>query len=420
MNSFSNNSPTPTKLRVICLNVGFNVMKNQIAGSEGAFVKLCQSKGESCITNSARLISTYDLVMLQEVSAQEWPVFLDYVRQLGRDRGANYQAFVSYYFGNWITAIVYDENVLGRGIQVTPIDFELYETISVKKTGSRGVIVVWFEKYNLMAVNLHAPHNVKLQEMIESRLDQTKQYLHQLKIGAGRIQRVLMGGDFNDDNSIALIPGFKMRAFGHELKLPVDPSLIPKTCCYDSNYKFTGDYILDSREQSADLQQGEYFGFPPGYRRGIDLYSDHDPVILITHLDGIAQPVAEKTKASPLKLEGMVVKGRIQTSGDYVEIQFPQLDQDQLLALAQNYVKEKGLNWQIRKPHAWTDYNSMPHITLHPSMKKFKGQEATAKLGKLYHFAAGKSRWVVVGAELPSGYRCEYECHLSIGQQRIK
>lgn len=129
--------------------------------------------------------------------------------------------------------------------------------------------------------------------------------------------------------------------------------------------------------------------------------------------------VAESQSDIMLRLKGMALTGKIQTSGSYVEIQFPQLDQDQLFLLAQDYVGSKGLKWEIRKPYAWTDYDSMPHITLHPSMKKYFGEDVTVRLGEIYHFTAGRSHWVVVHADLPSKFKCEYACHLSIGQRRI-
>lgn len=400
-------------------------MRNQVAGSEAAFVKLCQSQGQNCIANSAKLISNYDLILLQEVSAAEWPNFLVHVQQLGKQRGSNYQGLISYYFGTWITAIIYDENVLGHGFQITPPLFELYEESSRQKTGSRGIIVVWFEKFSLIAINLHAPHNIHLKDTIEKRLRDSEPFLQKANIMKGGIKkedikRVIMGGDFNDDRSAVFKEDFSINAYGLRLKLPIAPDLIPKTCCFDSNYQYAGDYILDSRLLPLDQTKDEYFGVPMGYRRGIDLYSDHDPITYITHID--SSPLAAK---KPIEnelptLKGTTARGRVRTSGSYVEIQFPTLNQDKLVLMAQRYVKEKKLDWAVRKPYAWTDYDSMPHVTLHPSMKKYYNEEVEVTFGELSHFTEGRSRWVVVHAKLPPKFKCEYECHLSIGQQRFK
>lgn len=82
-----------------------------------------------------------------------------------------------------------------------------------------------------------------------------------------------MLGDFNDDSKQLLRD--KIEVLGMTLDFP-PKTKGPKTCCYDSNYAFVGDYILDS-----GWKKGTYFGIPKGYTRP-PYRSDHDPVVLET------------------------------------------------------------------------------------------------------------------------------------------
>jgi hypothetical protein len=72
-----------------------------------------------------------------------------------------------------------------------------------------------------------------------------------------------------------------------ELRLPLFNE-IPTTCCDDVDYNSVdirgeppstgfGDYILITDYDNKNL----YFGLPLDYDRNINLYSDHDPVVLI-------------------------------------------------------------------------------------------------------------------------------------------
>lgn len=88
--------------------------------------------------------------------------------------------------------------------------------------------------------------------------------------------------------------------------------------------------------------------------------------------------------------------------------------------VARSYVAEQGLGWKIQPPRAWTDYQTGPHITLTGDMKKYSGEMVDVQLGKLYHFEDGPSRWVAFHAKLPAKFTCPYECHVSVGQQRVK
>jgi hypothetical protein len=106
--------------------------------------------------------------------------------------------------------------------------------------------------------------------------------------------------------------------------------------------------------------------------------------------------------------------------GGFTSVRLNDLDEYELLQIARKYVEIKGLkDWNVRKPHAWTDYKSGPHITLGKQYAKYAGQPVTVHLGSLYHFM-DQSRWVAYHVKLDSDFlSCPYECHMSIAQQRI-
>jgi len=116
-----------------------------------------------------------------------------------------------------------------------------------------------------------------------------------------------------------------------------------------------------------------------------------------------------------------IYSGIVKKSGSYLEIALENVDADELYQMALQYVKEKGLvDWKIRKPYAWTDYGSSPHVTLNPKSVVNVGDKVQGiTLGKLYHFKTETSRWVAINVNLPKPFTCEYECHMSIGQQRL-
>lgn len=135
----------------------------------------------------------------------------------------------------------------------------------------------------------------------------------------------------------------------------------------------------------------------------------------------IPQPLLKK----PAALLGRTFRARILLSGTYVEARLLDVDENDLFAVAQQYVAKKGLPWKIRKPHAWTDYNSAPHVTLDPAVLKTGAArigdviEVTLE-GPVHHFVDPPSRWVVVEVTLNPPLPCPHGCHVSIGQERVK
>src|ERR1035438_3722436 len=109
--------PKSTKLKIATFNLAFNVMANQVAGSEAPQVELCKASyaegGFACTKNAAKFISQYDLFGLQEVN-------LNYLDDLKVNiRAANPKASFVFthatYFGNWGVLIGFNERVTGSG-----------------------------------------------------------------------------------------------------------------------------------------------------------------------------------------------------------------------------------------------------------------------------------------------------------------
>lgn len=256
-------------LNMICLNMGFNVMSNKVAGSESDFVKLCQkeypkyqgwtssTKQISAATyNAARFLAEFDIFALQEVNEQYKHTLFDTIKYQNMNK--NFHFLSSYYDKNKTASIVigFDKDLTGPATEIT----------HNMKLDSRAIQIVWFEKLQLLFINLHAPHNIDLKHIIESTCDKIK-----LSVNPSHI---IMTGDFNDYKGNLLSKSINI--FNEQLKIPNKKAV--KTCCTDTNYKFPGDYFLISDNQYL------YYGLPPKYDRKIDLFSDHDPIILVSNI----------------------------------------------------------------------------------------------------------------------------------------
>lgn len=270
-------------LKVASLNMGYNVMCNRVKGSEAPFVALCQSvypkyggwaNQDAAISagtyNSAVFLSDYDLFGLQEINVKYQEPFEDVLISIGEEKHRDYRFINSYYFGGWAVTVGYDQNKLGEGVQITPNDF------SLGSSRPRGLQAVYFPDHELLFINLHAPHNINLKQELDYKGKQIEKFFAEAFGDTEyKVKRIIMAGDFNDDSGSLLNQTINM--FGLNIKLPVPGHKVPKTCCTDTNYIYVGDYILDSNPNNGNI----YFGLPLGYNRKTDLYSDHDPVVLI-------------------------------------------------------------------------------------------------------------------------------------------
>jgi hypothetical protein len=269
-------------LTVASLNLGFNVMSNNVKGTEGVFVNLCQlkypkyngwlsnNKDISVATfNSALFLSDYDLFGLQEVNLDFQKPFQDKIKDFGLLKGKNYKFISSMYFDKWLVTIGYDEIKMGKMIPITPNGFKIGEK------QKRGMQAVYFPYHQLLFINLHAPHNINLIKELKEKCSNIMNRFIEIFGNINIINRILMSGDFNDDQEVLLKTPITI--FNKKLGIPGYVNYIPRTCCEDSGFIYFGDYILDSNYTNDNI----YFGLPLNYNSDIHLFSDHDPVVLI-------------------------------------------------------------------------------------------------------------------------------------------
>ena len=256
-------------MNIACLNLGSSIMSNIVSGSEARFVKKCHIKYPEnegwydsnkqismCTFNAIQFLSNYDLFGVQEVNDKYKNIFIDSLRLLNKD----FEFLSSSYHCNTSIITGYDKNILGNGIQLTK-NLKLSS-----ESDDRTIQIIWFKKHSLLFINLHAPHNINLKKEIERVCNNIK-----LSI---KPSTIIMVGDFNDEKGEIL--NEYINIFGMELRIPLN-SEIPTTCCNDVDYQYVGDYILTTDYDYENI----YFGLPLDYNREINLYSDHDPVVLL-------------------------------------------------------------------------------------------------------------------------------------------
>lgn len=252
-------------MKMACLNLGYSVMSNKISGSEGSFVKKCQllynngwcdinQNFSKCTLNAVEFLSEYDIFSVQEVNNKYKNVFINKIRLFN----PNFHFLSSIYHNDASIMIGYDYKKFGHGIKLTN-NMKLCSS-----DDERAIQIIWFNKHSLLFINLHAPHNIDLKSSIELVCNSIE-----LDVNP---EKIIMMGDFNDELGELLYKSINI--FGMELRLP-NNSYIPKTCCEDVEYEYPGDYIFVSDYYNDKI----YFGLPPNH--GINLYSDHIPVILI-------------------------------------------------------------------------------------------------------------------------------------------
>ncbi len=150
---------------------------------------------------------------------------------------------------------IYNSDTLGEGHLLSPPDLHI-------RDAGRGMIVVWFPKRQLLAINLHAPHKVHLAQEISKTFDTVA--IPELV----KPQRIIVTGDFNDAYYQTLtelnIMGKILRQYGS--------GSVAKSCCTDTNYQLIGDYIFDS-----DYNLPGFYGIQKDDLN--QLMSDHYPII---------------------------------------------------------------------------------------------------------------------------------------------
>lgn len=220
-------------MRMITFNLGTNIQLGKAEGTEKLFVELCQreynfgtkrSRISPCSQNALDWLKEQnaDLIGLQELTAE----FLDELKvQFAHlpDGGVKYQ-YAGY--ENSI-CLIYNGQMLGEASYLS--DDNLFFV-----NNYRPMLIVYFPKVKLVAVNLHAEHDIALKTEIEDKYNTILSYYPDLEI-----DRVVVLGDFNDTEH-------KLKSlYLSKLSCKQHSNIVP-TCCADSNYQYYGDYIFDS------------------------------------------------------------------------------------------------------------------------------------------------------------------------------
>lgn len=258
----------PVQLKIVTFNIATNVQNNIVTGSEAIAVTNCQrthpqNNGWS-VSPNAMLNSNYNQRNLSQctLNAVTWiasrnpdlvgiqesvPTYLGNIcSQISEKSGKEYQSI-----GSGSVQFIYNRLHLGEGVLLSEPNLHIIEE-------NRLMIVVWFPKIKLLAINLHAPHNVDLGESITNTFETVSISI--------KPDRIIMTGDFNDGYRSPLT---ELNLIGKVLRQHGEPS---KTCCLDTNFRFQGDYIFDS-----DYTKDGFYGVPNSvYALPM---SDHLPVV---------------------------------------------------------------------------------------------------------------------------------------------
>lgn len=276
--------------RVVSLNVGFNVLLNAPYGSEKPAVNRCQrtySAGggwvsqnlAGCALNGVKgCVAMFqdppvvpDIVSLQEVPDDVPSVRKRFLKAFHEESGGLMQIVDT----PQTTVLIYNPQTMGPAHVIT--------VTKIKNGGDhRDLLAAWFPARQAIVVNLHAPHGPGLKKMLGKGLRKVERdFLRVTKLPRDAVETVILCGDFNDyKGSLLQPPDDWSGVFNDTLELPVDSgSSAPRTCCEDSGYSYTGDYIYMNSKALARCKH--VYRVPRQYKRHNPPISDHDPVVLI-------------------------------------------------------------------------------------------------------------------------------------------
>jgi hypothetical protein len=283
----------PEIFSVGTFNLGFNVVRNVPEKSEKKLVLECikkygypKGKIPKCTQNSLDYITLgfrtnykywIDIIGFQEVPVSHYNYIVSHIQDNVEPEKfpPNYQSYISTY-GDRAVVTVANAHTVGNGVQLTDRNNQSYTICG--RNDCRGVQSIWFYSHKLLFINIHMVHvkdndSYVIADMIQRKCEVISKD-HDAKGNYIRPKRVILVGDFND-NDRGGMKTMSLTIFGKTLQMRGD---IPKTCCFDSNYIYYGDYIFDSHESEK-----KHLGMIENYRRNSPHMSDHDPVVYVEY-----------------------------------------------------------------------------------------------------------------------------------------
>ena len=240
-------------LNVLTFNLGYNIQRDVVGGSEAKTVKRCQAKYDKyidhlarCTYNASQFMSDLkvDAVFIQEaVSPEMMTSFASAMK--------GYKAWTPPYSE---CSVIYNST-----LKVIPVE------IKRLPKGVRCFAAVYVPEKKLLLASVHMDHLSgsgfkKAIEALNGPLVAGLKY---------QVDRIVLGMDSNDTQG-NLAQGFRL--LDHKLSIP---GPIQKTCCEDVGYIYSGDYIFDSSPNP------HFYGIPKlpkDWTPFTQLMSDHLPI----------------------------------------------------------------------------------------------------------------------------------------------
>lgn len=258
------------------MNLGYNVISNNISGSEAALVQQCYDVYGPCLhpcglsycTKNALdiilncCVDSPEVIGLQEINI----AFKDTIKSYLQTRANDTYDFYESRYGTACIMLAVKSTLFGPGYPLTLEDEPFAEP-----PDPRTLQAIWFPIKDILLINLHAPHNIDIRLTLERKMDLIMNTITPNIYP----ERIIITGDFNDGQGT--IGNAPLYMFNQYVTIP--STVHVTTCCDDVNYIYPGDYIMDSV-----LYNDTYYGYPPGYIRKQPLMSDHDPIMYRTWL----------------------------------------------------------------------------------------------------------------------------------------
>ena len=294
-------------LSALTYNIGYNIALNRDAGSERHAQQKCARIQHADNRNGARIqhadnrtdtlsfctyeamvrvaASNYLFIGFQEVHSALMPRMLEVLRQhnpwynsctVSQDESGQYDVPILFHASLGTLRCEHGAKQDTRGFN-RKNDARRMRCVILQSADSTATVAI---------LNVHVPqtHKVSLDvktyltlvgRNLGTLLDATMKRCHITEIPA----RIWVTGDFNDDHE------YVYHNQGLDIILPNNSSkkvfLAPhsadiRSCCYDANYLYLGDYIMDSAVSS-----GQYLEMAEWSEQNTNThYSDHHPVMM--------------------------------------------------------------------------------------------------------------------------------------------
>lgn len=260
---------------VISYNLSWRTQEDDIGGSEMKHVQDCINKyGKRAIPykklsgctqrlakglymfNKRNPHNMFDVLCIQEGTKEYTELLFSIINKHSHNK---YNYHISKISNKYILGIMY-RKIFGKPKEIYKGHFKDYK--------GRVIQILYFKKINLVIINAHFPHNVRIKSLVKNDiLPHISKYIDN--------SRIIFCGDFNDYHS-QLIKGNSAELKLKNLTMKIKNVKKVKSCCYDTIFDSNCDYIFDSKKS-------RFFGVVPEFN-DIELASDHKPILSINNL----------------------------------------------------------------------------------------------------------------------------------------